>query len=65
MTVKQTEIALGGIQGSEVLVTSGIKAGDQIVTAGVHVLTDGQKVAIYQPKTAPATTAAATTAAAK
>jgi hypothetical protein len=47
------------------LVTSGIKAGDQIVTAGVHVLTDGQKVANYQPKTAPATTAAATTAAAK
>ena len=65
MTVKKTEIALGGVQGSEVLVTSGIKAGDQIVTAGVHVLTDGQKVAIYQPKTAPATTAAATTAAAK
>lgn len=59
MTVKQTEIALGGVQGDEVLVTAGIKAGDQIVTAGVHVLTDGQKVAIYQPKTAAATTAAA------
>jgi len=59
MTVKQTEIALGGIQGSDVLVISGIKAGDQIVTAGVHVLTDSQKVAIYQPKTSPATTFAA------
>jgi len=59
MTVKKTEIALGGVQGDEVLVTAGIKAGDQIVTAGVHVLTDGQKVAIYQPKTAAATTGAA------
>jgi hypothetical protein len=32
------------------LITSGVKAGDQVITAGVHVLTDGQKVAVYQPK---------------
>jgi multidrug efflux pump subunit AcrA (membrane-fusion protein) len=56
MTVKRTPIALGDVQGNEVLVTSGIKAGDQIVTAGVHVLTDGQKVALYQPKAAAAAT---------
>ena len=56
MTVKRTPIALGDVQGNEVLVTSGIKAGDQIVTAGVHVLTDGQKVALYQPKAAAVAT---------
>jgi len=27
-----------------------VKAGDRVITAGVHVLTDGQKVAVYQPK---------------
>ena len=56
MTVRRIPIALGGVQGNEVLVTSGIKAGDQIVTAGVHVLTDGQKVELYQPKAAAVAT---------
>lgn len=48
MTVKKVAITLGDVQGNEVLVTSGIKPGDQVVTAGVHVLTEGQKVALYQ-----------------
>ena len=54
MTVRKTAITLGEVQGNEVLITSGVKAGDQVITAGVHVLTDGQKVAIYQPKDAMA-----------
>jgi multidrug efflux pump subunit AcrA (membrane-fusion protein) len=50
MTVKKMAVTLGEVQGNEVLITSGVKAGDQVITAGVHVLTDGQKVAVYQPK---------------
>jgi len=54
MTVKKVAVTLGEVQGNEVFITTGVKAGDQVVTAGVHVLTDGQKVALYQPKDAAA-----------
>jgi hypothetical protein len=36
--------------GNQVVVASGLAPGMQVVTAGVHVLTAGQQVTIYQGK---------------
>lgn len=47
MTVNPVPIGVGGAQGNEVIVASGLKAGDTVVTAGTHVLTPGQKVKLY------------------
>lgn len=41
--VKRVPIKIVGLDGNEVIV-SGLADGDQVVVAGVHVLTDGQKV---------------------
>lgn len=54
MTVKRTVVELGAIQGNGVVVKAGLKPGDQVVTAGVHMLADGQKVSRYQPPGAAA-----------
>jgi len=35
--------------GNEVVIADGLKAGQQIVSAGVHVLSPGQKVTVYNP----------------
>ncbi|HMM87434.1 MAG TPA: efflux RND transporter periplasmic adaptor subunit, partial [Azohydromonas sp.] len=40
-------VEIGGAEGNEALVASGLKPGEQVVTAGVHVLTPGQKVTLY------------------
>jgi multidrug efflux system membrane fusion protein len=40
--------------GNEVVVASGLEPGMQVVTAGVHVLSPGQKVTVYKEKQAPA-----------
>lgn len=55
MTVKLQPIQLQGAEGNEVLVAAGLKPGEEVVTAGVHVLTSGQKVSRY---VAPAAAAA-------
>lgn len=47
MTVKLQTIAVAGADGNEVVVASGLVAGQTVVTAGVHTLTPGQKVALY------------------
>lgn len=44
MTVRQQTVTLGQAVGNEVVITQGLQPGDQVVTAGVHVLTPGQKV---------------------
>jgi RND family efflux transporter MFP subunit len=49
MTVKSTPIEVASVQGNEVVVSSGLSVGQQVVAAGVHVLTPGQKVTVYQP----------------
>lgn len=62
MTVKQQSVTTADVNGNIVMVASGIKPGQEIVTAGVHVLTPGQKVrrleeavpAGSQPGAAPA-----------
>jgi clan AA aspartic protease len=35
--------------GNEAVVNSGLQAGQQVVVAGVHVLSPGQKVTLFQP----------------
>jgi hypothetical protein len=45
-------VEIATADGNEAVVASGIKPGDLVVAAGVHVLSQGQKVSIYQPKKA-------------
>ena len=47
MSVKLQPIAVAGADGNDVVVASGLQAGQQVVTAGVHTLTPGQKVRLY------------------
>ena len=64
MTVQLQPVTVAGADGNLVVVTAGLSPGQTVVTAGVHVLTAGQKVKLYEPGLAPAATAApqATTA---
>jgi membrane fusion protein, multidrug efflux system len=50
MTVKAQTIQIATADGNEAVVTSGLKAGDVVVVAGVHVLAPGQKVTLFQGK---------------
>lgn len=43
-TVQPRSVVVAGAQGNEVVLASGLKPGEQIVAAGVHVLSPGQKV---------------------
>jgi len=52
--VKLVPVVLAGPQGNEILVASGLDAGQEVVIAGVHLLREGQKVSILGR---PATTA--------
>lgn len=50
MTVKSQVIQVATADGNEAVVASGLQPGMQVVSAGVHVLSPGQKVTLYQPK---------------
>jgi multidrug efflux system membrane fusion protein len=52
--VKLTPVTPGPIAGNELILTSGVKAGQTIVTAGVNVLKPGQKVKILGEELAKA-----------
>jgi multidrug efflux pump subunit AcrA (membrane-fusion protein) len=52
MTVKLQPVVIATADGNDVVVASGLQPGMQIVTAGVHVLSPGQKVTIYKEKQA-------------
>ena len=54
MTVRMQAIQVAGADGNEALIASGLIAGAEIVTAGVHVLSEGQKVTRYQAVASPA-----------
>lgn len=54
MTVKAQTVVVATADGNEAVIASGLQPGMQVVSAGVHVLAPGQKVVIYQQKTAPA-----------
>jgi RND family efflux transporter MFP subunit len=49
MTVNSQAVKLGMVDGNEVVVSSGLKPGQRVVSAGVHVLSPGQKVTVYSP----------------
>lgn len=60
MTVRQQPISVAGADGNLVVVAKGLTPGDVVVTAGVHTLTQGQKVRWYnEPAAAPGPQAAA------
>lgn len=59
MTVRPLPIVVGGADGNLVLVASGLSPGQTVVTAGVHVLSPGQKVKFYEPPAAVAAASAA------
>jgi len=44
MTVKSRPVTLAGADGNDLVVKGGVTPGELVVTAGVHVLTEGQKV---------------------
>ncbi|OYU42917.1 MAG: hypothetical protein CFE44_21275 [Burkholderiales bacterium PBB4] len=52
MTVKLQPVVIATADGNEVVVASGLQPGMQVVVAGVHVLSPGQKVSIYKEKSA-------------
>jgi len=59
MTVKVQPVTVAGADGNTVVVSAGLQPGQQVVTAGVHVLTPGQKVKRYEAQaSAPASPAA-------
>ena len=47
MTVNTQAVQVGRVDGNEVVITSGLKPGQKVVSAGVHVLSPGQKVTLY------------------
>lgn len=66
MTVKVQPITVAGADGNTVVVAAGLQPGQQVVTAGVHVLTPGQKVKLYgRNATPPATPQTAAPAASR
>jgi membrane fusion protein, multidrug efflux system len=52
MTVKDTPVQIATADGNEAVIAAGIKPGQLVVSAGVHVLQTGQKVTIYKENTA-------------
>ena len=64
MTVQLTPVEIATADGNEVVVSSGIAPGMQVVSAGVHVLQPGQKVTLYQAKRVDAGAVPASVAAA-
>ncbi|MES2483221.1 MAG: efflux RND transporter periplasmic adaptor subunit [Pseudomonadota bacterium] len=50
MTVKSQPVRIATADGNDVVVSEGLQPGMQVVTAGVHVLSPGQKVTVYQER---------------
>lgn len=54
-SVKSQPVQIATADGNEAVVAAGLTPGMQVVATGVHVLSPGQKVMVYQPKTASPT----------
>jgi membrane fusion protein, multidrug efflux system len=52
MTVKSQPVQIAAADGNEAVIASGLQPGMLVVSAGVHVLSPGQKVVIYQERSA-------------
>ncbi|HSV34757.1 MAG TPA: efflux RND transporter periplasmic adaptor subunit [Ramlibacter sp.] len=59
MTVKSQPVQVATADGNDVVIATGLQPGMLVVSAGVHVLSPGQKVTIYQDKLSSSATAAA------
>ena len=49
-SVKAQPVVVATADGNQAVIASGLKGGEQVVVAGVHVLTDGQKVNLFNEK---------------
>lgn len=63
MTLASRPVQVASADGNEAVISAGLQPGMLVVSAGVHVLSPGQKVAIYQEKMAQSTAIAAQDAA--
>ena len=54
MTLKSQVVQIATADGNDAVVAAGLAPGMLVVSAGVHVLSPGQKVSIYKEKVAPA-----------
>jgi membrane fusion protein, multidrug efflux system len=61
MTVKSQDVKLAGADGNDAVISAGLAPGQIVVTAGVHVLSPGQKVKFYVEPGAPPASAVAGT----
>ncbi|HSM21423.1 MAG TPA: efflux RND transporter periplasmic adaptor subunit, partial [Rubrivivax sp.] len=59
MTVQVQPVVVAGAEGNEVVVAAGLSPGQTVVTAGVHTLTPGQKVKLFEASPVPGPAAAA------
>ncbi len=55
MTVRTQPVMVAGADGNTVVIAQGVKPGDEVVVAGTHVLTPGQKVKPFIEQAAAAT----------
>lgn len=51
---EKVTVETGALRGDEILVTSGLDAGDQVVSAGARFLVEGQKIRIIEGRTGDA-----------
>lgn len=65
MTVKVQPVVVGGADGNTVVIASGLSPGQTVVTAGVHTLTPGQKVKLFEVAAPGAAASAAAPAASR
>lgn len=63
LTVKDQVVQVAGADGNEAVISAGLNPGAVVVTAGVHVLTPGQKVKFYVETAAHAASGAASSTA--
>lgn len=54
MTVRTQPVTVAGADGNTVVIAQGVKPGDEVVTAGTHTLTPGQKVKPFVEQAAAA-----------
>ena len=53
-SVRSQPVQVAGADGNEAVIADGLTPGMRVVASGVHVLAPGQKVSVYQSKTATA-----------
>lgn len=59
MTVRAQPVTIATADGNDAVISAGLAPGMRVVAAGVHVLTPGQKVTVYQPRVGGSPAAAA------